>query len=264
MSEKKLVSIIVNCHNGQKYLENCIKSILEQTYKNWELIFWDNASTDNSKKILKKFKDKRIKYYKSKKLLNLYEARNLAVDKSKGKYISFLDTDDLWVKDKLKKQINFLNDNKDFKIVFSNYYVLKESNKTQFIKHKFNLPSGAITQDLLNNYSLGILTVFLERNLFNNLKFKKNYNIIGDFDFFINISKKFKIASIQEPLAFYRIHESNYTSKAINLYIQEQKQWIAKNEKVLQSEGFNIGKQKTYLLKQKIKYFLRNFLNFSS
>ena len=56
-----LVSIIVNCHNGQKYLNQCIKSIINQTYKNWEIIFWDNCSTDNSTNIIENFKDKRIK-----------------------------------------------------------------------------------------------------------------------------------------------------------------------------------------------------------
>ena len=62
-----LVSVIVNCHNGQKFLKKCIKSILSQTYKKIEIIFWDNLSTDDSKKIVKSFKDNRIKYFKSKK-----------------------------------------------------------------------------------------------------------------------------------------------------------------------------------------------------
>lgn len=67
MIKKPLVSIIMNCLNGQEFLEDALKSVLNQTYKNWELIFWDNKSTDNSEKILKSFKDKRIKYYFAKK-----------------------------------------------------------------------------------------------------------------------------------------------------------------------------------------------------
>ena len=74
-----LVSIVVNCHNGEKYLHNCIKSIINQSYKKWELIFWDNCSSDNSLKILKNFKDKRIKKFKSKNFNNLYKARNFAI-----------------------------------------------------------------------------------------------------------------------------------------------------------------------------------------
>ena len=63
INQNPLVSVIINCHNGQEYLDNCIKSVLNQTYKNWEIIFFDNNSEDNSVKIIKKFKDKRIKFY---------------------------------------------------------------------------------------------------------------------------------------------------------------------------------------------------------
>ena len=69
-----LVSIIMNCHNGEKFLRQSIKSVLHQSYKNWELIFYDNCSSDNSKQIIKNFKDKRIKYLHSKIFLNLYHA----------------------------------------------------------------------------------------------------------------------------------------------------------------------------------------------
>ena len=84
-----LVSIIMNCHNGEKYLKESLRSIFNQKYKNWELIFWDNYSSDNSRKIIKKFKDKRIRYFYSKKFNSLYNSRNLAIGKAKGKYISF-------------------------------------------------------------------------------------------------------------------------------------------------------------------------------
>ena len=107
MSKKPLVSIIMNCFNGEKYLIESLKSIQNQNYKNWELIFWDNKSTDRSKTIFKKFKDKRFKYYYAKKFTNLYTARNLAIKKAKGKILTFLDVDDLWTSNKLLKQVNF-------------------------------------------------------------------------------------------------------------------------------------------------------------
>ena len=86
-----LVSIIVNCFNGEKYLKEALQSVLKQTYKNWELIFWDNQSTDNSKKIFYEFDEKRFKYFSSEKHTTLYEARNNAINKSKGEIIAFLD-----------------------------------------------------------------------------------------------------------------------------------------------------------------------------
>ena len=102
-----LVSIIMNCHNGERYLHESLNSIVNQTYKNWELIFFDNLSNDKSKKILEGFNDSRMKYFKSKKFVNLYEARNLALDKCSGDFISFLDTDDR-LKIKLKNKLNFM------------------------------------------------------------------------------------------------------------------------------------------------------------
>ena len=124
-----LVSIIMNCHNGEKFLRQSIKSVLHQSYKNWELIFYDNCSSDNSKQIIKNFKDKRIKYLHSKIFLNLYHARNKAIQNTKGKYITFLDTDDWWEKNKLKKQIDFVKKNKDVKILYTNCFIYYQKTK---------------------------------------------------------------------------------------------------------------------------------------
>ena len=102
----------MNCRNGEKYLNKSISSVVFQTYNKWELIFFDNQSSDNSKIILKKFRDKRIKYFKSNKLLSLYDARNKAISKCKGKYVTFIDTDDWWARSKLMKQVKFLLNHK--------------------------------------------------------------------------------------------------------------------------------------------------------
>ena len=119
----------MNCHDGEKFLKRSIDSIISQTYKNWEIIFFDNKSSDNSSKIVKRFNDKRIRYFKSNKFLNLYNARNLAIKRAKGRYITFLDTDDLWTKDKLQTQLSFLLKNKEYKIIYSNYFFLDEIKK---------------------------------------------------------------------------------------------------------------------------------------
>ena len=127
-----LVSIIVNCFNGEKYLKKTLSSILEQTYQNWEVIFWDNQSSDNSKKIFYEFQDKRFKYFYSERHTSLYEARNGAINNSSGEIIAFLDTDDWWHKEKLDKQIKFFKDSK-IGLVYSNCYLYHE--KTKKIKN---------------------------------------------------------------------------------------------------------------------------------
>ena len=98
-NKNPLVSVIMNCYNGEKYLQRAIDSIIVQTYKNLEIIFWDNASTDSSADIYRNTaeKDARFKYFKSEKNVNLGEARALAVNECTGDYITFLDTDDEWL-----------------------------------------------------------------------------------------------------------------------------------------------------------------------
>ena len=106
--KRNLISIIINCYNGEKYLNQCINSVIVQTWNNWEIIFWDNHSTDNSKNIILNFCDERIKYYYAPTHELLYSARNFAVQKSSGEFITFLDTDDLWEPNKLELQIKIL------------------------------------------------------------------------------------------------------------------------------------------------------------
>ena len=129
IKDKTLMSIIMNCHNGEKYLYKSISSVISQSYKNWELIFWDNNSTDTSEKIVRKFNDSRIKIYKSNNFIKLYKARNLAIEKASGDFVSFLDTDDFWQHDKIEKQISFFLQNDDFEIVYSNYLILDEKKR---------------------------------------------------------------------------------------------------------------------------------------
>ena len=226
--KKPMVSIIMNCHNGGIFLRQSITSILNQSYENWELIFYDNCSSDNSKQIIEKFKDNRIKYFKSKFFLNLYHARNNAIKKAKGKYIAFLDTDDWWKKNKLQEQIKFLKKNKNVKILYTNCYIYHQNTKTKKLLLN-KLYSGMIASELLKNYFITILTVIVKKDVFKNNKFDKRYNIIGDFDFFSRLSLKYPIYCIEKPLAYFRAHNNNYSILKKNDYISELKFWIKKN-----------------------------------
>ena len=109
MKNKILVSIIVNCFNGEKFLAEALESVINQTYQNWEIIFWDNASTDNSSHIAKSY-DRRLKYFKSNINTSIGEARYSAITKAKGNYICFLDCDDVFVETKLEIQIKQMHE----------------------------------------------------------------------------------------------------------------------------------------------------------
>ena len=258
-NKSPLVSVIMNCHNGEEFLNETLKSLKKQSYKNWELIFFDNNSKDRSISFVYSLKDSRFKIFRQKKLINLYDARNLAVQKAKGKYITFLDVDDLWKSNKLKHQVEFLQKNKTYKFCYSNYFIKSMSNKKK-IKFKQSLKSGKITQNLLDNYTIGILTVLMEKSILQKNRFNSNYNIIGDFDLFLKISLKNHIGYIHDPLATYRIHNNNFSNKNIKQHIIELDNWMTKNEEILKKKGYKLSQQKMFLLKLKIKLFLKRLL----
>ena len=258
MKEKNLISVIVNCCNGETYLENCINSILNQTYSNYEIIFLDNNSSDNSLDVIKKFNNSKIKIYKTNSYLKLYDARNLAVEKSNGEFITFLDTDDWWTKDKLQKQIKFFTNNNELGLIYSNFYIFSlNKNKTK-IAYNF-LPNTNIVQENLKKYRIGILTTMLKRDIFNHFRFNPKYEIIGDFDFFIKVSQNYKTGVINEPLAYYRLHDKNFSNQKSQLHIKELEDWLLLNKNFFESKGFSITSQKYFLLKLKFKELLKKF-----
>ena len=250
-----LISVIMNCYNGGEFLKKSINSLLNQNYKKWELIFWDNKSQDTSKQIILNFKDKRIRYFQAPRFTTLYTARNLAIQKSRGEFICFLDTDDWWAKNKLETQVKLIKKNKKVKFIYSNIYLYDQKKKTKRILSKKRLPSGKITQNLLDDYKLGILSVMISKTFFRKKKFNSNYNIIGDFDFFLNLSIKENFYCIQKPLAYYRIHENNY-SKDYGLHSIEFNKWLKKHSLKLKKLNYSLNKVKFFNNKLKIKKFL--------
>ena len=142
----KKVSIIMTCFNGEAYLKKALETILIQTFKNWELIFVDNNSNDNSKKIILEINDQRIKYYKLNITENLGTVRKFAFSKCNGEYITFLDVDDYWHENKISKQLEVFENNKDIDIVYTNYWQFKEN---QFRKVEKNFIQGIVRNKLL-------------------------------------------------------------------------------------------------------------------
>lgn len=259
--KKPLVSIILNCYNGEKYLQESLKSIENQTYKQWELIFWDNKSTDNSKKIFQSYLNKNFKYFNSQKHTSLYAARNLAIEKAKGQFIAFIDSDDTWNKDKLKIQMKCFTD-KEVGVVYGNLWLRKESfNKKK--KHiNYKIPEGYIHSNLINNYYVGILSSVIRKTCLGKSKkiFNDKYNIIGDYDLFLRLSKMYKFKAIQEPIATYRLHDSNLSNLNKKNEILEFMDWLKKNKKTLKKEDYKKIKKKIMILKFISLKFEENFL----
>ena len=221
----KKVSVIINCYNGEKYLKQTIESILNQEYQNWEIIFWDNQSTDKSKNIFQSYNDKRLRYFYAKKHTTLYKARNLACEQAVGDYLAFIDCDDWWEIDFLESRKIFFEEAK-FDFFYSNcLHFFQNSNK--FEKFTFiNLESGKIFNFLSKNYLVKISCFIIKRSIFlKEKKFNNNYNTIGDFEYVMRIAHKYLGHATQKPLANIRFHEKNFLDNNRKMFFKEYLDW---------------------------------------
>jgi glycosyltransferase involved in cell wall biosynthesis len=243
---KNKVSVIMNCYNGVDYVEDAIESVIAQTYNNWELIFWDNKSTDLSSNVLKKFKDYRIKYYLSNEHTSQYEARRRAVLEAKGEFIAFLDVDDWWKEDKIEKQLKLFLD-KDVGLATCNYWIVNERKKTKKLAFK-NIPTGHVTEKLLKRNFVGMSTLIMKKDSYFSLEygFDSRYEIIGDYDLILRLSKDNKLASLDEPYSYYRWHGKNLGFLKFELNISELSFWI--KDKIEFSSYKNFDYLKNYIL----------------
>ena len=161
--------------------------------------FLDNRSIDNSKIILNSYNNKKFRYFRTTKHLSLYSARNLAIKKTKGEFISFIDSDDIWEK-KLETQLKLFKDPK-IGVVYGNLFVKKNETLKKYFN--YHLKGGHIYKDLIRNYNIGILTATIKKKILIKEKklFNSKYNIIGDFELFIRLSKKHNFDAVQKPVA---------------------------------------------------------------
>lgn len=202
MRNYELVSIITPSYNCAKFVEETIQSILSQTYSNWELLFQDDCSTDNTKEIVTKYaeKDSRIKYECNAKNSGAAITRNNALRRAKGKWIAFLDSDDIWLPGKLEKQIKFMQDN-NYHFSYTGYCEINELSKE--IGKLISGPKHITKVGMFCFCWLGCLTVMYDREhigLIQIADIKKN----NDYAMWLKVCKKADAYLLDEPLAKYR------------------------------------------------------------
>ena len=228
------VSVIMNCHNCGDFLRESLNSVFLQTYLNWEVVFWDNASSDCSAEIIRSYNSPKINYYRTEKLVPLYAARNLALKKCKGEYISFLDCDDVWFPDKLLLQIKEVEKGAD--IVYGGYDVINE--KGAILKQfSHNLPSGRVTNKLFNKNFISIGCILIKHELLLTERFDDRYYLIGDMDLWIRLSLGNDFYVVPEALEYSRLHDSNTSKNLSHRWLFEKRMLY---RKILKMRVINI------------------------
>ena len=216
-----MVSVIMNCLNCSRYLTEAINSVYTQTCTDWEIIFWDNASTDNSAKIAQSY-DGPLRYFRGEQTLPLGAARNRALQQARGEFIAFLDCDDLWLPEKLEKQIPLFEDPK-VGLVFCDTIFFNQRGNTRRLYDKKTYHTGCCFAELLANYFLSLETVIIRRSVLDTQQewFDGRFEMIEEADFFRRISYNWKLAMVNQPLAKWRVHPKSWTWTKPQLFFEE-------------------------------------------
>ncbi|GAA0861352.1 glycosyltransferase family 2 protein [Paraclostridium tenue] len=203
--DKKLVSIITPVYNASSFIKETIQSVQAQTYENWEMILVDDCSKDNSCEIISKFveDDSRIRYIRLEQNSGAAVARNTAIKNAKGRYIAFLDSDDIWYKSKLEKQIRFMQDG-DIAFSFTGYELMTEDGT--LLNKAIKVPKVIDYEGYLKNTIIGCLSVIIDKD---KIGYFEMPNIRANQDMatwlYILRDRKCKAYGLNECLAQYRL-----------------------------------------------------------
>jgi teichuronic acid biosynthesis glycosyltransferase TuaG len=218
MINKFYIDIIIPVYNSEKYIQNTVESVFNQTYKYWRLIIIDDASTDNTRRILFKLYQK----YKNKKKIIILKnkvnkgqafSRNLGLKYSQSTFIAFLDSDDFWDRNKLKNQINFMITN-NYNFTYTDYKIIKNKKiKTIKVPDYFNY------KKFIHNSSINTCSIILKRKIIKNIYFK-NLRFSEDYFFKCQILKKnINAYRCPDSYAYYLIRNNSLQSNRFSVFI---------------------------------------------
>jgi len=212
----ELVSIIIPTYNTEKFIRATLQSVQNQTYQNWEMILVDDASTDRTVSVIEEFakNDSRIKLFKLEKNSGNGFARNIALEKAVGKYIAYLDADDLWFSNKLEKQIGFLKAN-NLHFTFSFYDCIDEEGNS--LNRRVEAPINLTYDELFFCNYVGNLTAIYDADYFGKIILEATQKR-QDWRLWLTILKQIQVTKpVPEPLAFYRIRKDSISSSKFKL-----------------------------------------------
>lgn len=246
---KPLVSIITPTYNSEKYISETIKSVQNQTHENWEMIIVDDGSSDTTIDIVKEIakSDSRIQFYPQIQNVGPAKARNIGIDNAKGKYMTFLDADDIWFPEFIEKSINTIAET-NIHFVFSSYKRANE--KLEFVYSDFIVPEKVSYTDILKTNSISCLTAFIDIDVLG----KKNMPEIfkrQDMGLWLKYLKQIPFAyGIKEVQAIYRIRENSLSRNKSRLL---KYQWQFYRE----VENLNVFQSTYYMLQWMYRGFLK-------
>lgn len=221
MSSLPLVSIIIPVYNGERFLKYSIESALAQTYTNFELLIINDGSTDNSKLLIEKYLyNPKVHYYEQKNA-GVASARNKALKHAQGKYIGFLDQDDLWLPNKLQIQVPYLEENTSLALVHSDQQYIDENNNIiEFNTDKTG--EGWCFKELFIKNNISILTTLIRKSVLNQIgNFNTSLSGTDDYELWLRISYRYPIGYLNHNVACYRFHNTNVSKDVFKMTLND-------------------------------------------
>lgn len=204
MLENTKVSIITPAYNAEKYIAQTIEAVLRQTYTNWEMIIIDDCSDDNTSEVVASYSDPRIRYFKNEKKSGAAVSRNRALREARGKWIAFLDSDDLWMPEKLEKQVGYMVKN-GYHFSYTNYSEIDDDGNPRGILWTGPKKISRMRMAMFNY--MGCLTVMYDREFVGLIQIadikKRN-----DYAIWVKVVKKCPAYLLNDNLAKYRVRSS--------------------------------------------------------
>ncbi len=202
-----MISILIPLYNSSFFIAETITSVISQDYQNFELLIYDDCSTDNSVEVVSKFNDNRIKLYKGIENFGVRHARDFLLEKAKGDFICFLDSDDICYRTRFIEQIKFLQENPTVDILGTAVKFIDEKSNSIFFPLSFQANnSEEIVVNLFFCNTIATSTVMFRNKVKNDIKFSDfPYNIAEDYYVWFLLSKKYSIVNLKKALVFYRV-----------------------------------------------------------
>lgn len=216
------VSVLMNCYNSDSFLREAIDSVYAQSYDDWEIVFWDNRSTDESAKIAQSY-DARMKYFRGAEFLPLGEARNQALKQTRGEFVAILDCDDVWRPDKLAKQVALLEANPDVAVAYSNCDIIDRDGRVigPLLSQSQYCRGTVFEPLLLFKFFPPWPTVVIRKSACQLETAFASYKILEDYDFLLKIAALHPFDYVADSLALYRTHAGQLFRDS-ELTLQEQ------------------------------------------
>jgi hypothetical protein len=224
--EMPQVSIILNLYNGAATIAEAIDSVLAQTFADWELIIWDDCSTDDSANILGGYDDKRIRYFRSDRQIPLGQARQQAIDLARCEWIAFLDQDDIWLPHKLECQLALARERLEAALVYGRtvrfYPGGSERDYDQAHEYSY-LPEGDIFSQLFTDSCfIAMSSAMFRRSAIETIGgIPNDISIIPDYYLYTAIARRFPVAAVQQVICRYRMHPDN-SSRTTAMQVQQE------------------------------------------